>query len=325
MTLAMCCHVKFPANSRRDAVEMHRVSAIEVRTSVHDVCQSATITLPRNVPEFRRNALKSTLRRGDEVEIRMGYDGDLREVDFKGFITSVGADVPIHVECRDQLWKLLREPFSKAYSQAHVPTMVKDLVGASFDVQAMEATIGPVRIERARKADAFNALKDEFGLVTYLKGNTVFSGVLFDANARTVNYRMEENVKASDLKYRLADEVSLKVTAKSIKRDGSSIEVEVGDPDGEQRTLNYYGITSKEELKKLATADIEKFKYDGYEGGFKAFGVPFIQFGDKVRLKSNDYPERDGEYLAEAVTISFGSDGFQRDIKLAQQWTASNA
>ncbi len=322
MTLAMCCRILFPANERRSALELHRVSAIEVRTSVHDLCQAATITLPKNVPEFRRAALKDTLRRGDEVVISMGYDGDLREVDFRGFVTSVGADVPIIIECRDQLWKLLRQPFSKAYSQAHVPSVVRDLVGDSFQVEAMDATIGPLRIERARKADALGALKDEFGLVTYLKGDTVFCGVLFDAKARTVSYRMEQNVKSSDLKYRTADEVSLKVTAKSIKRDGSSIEVEVGDPDGEQRTLNYYGISSTEELKKLATADIDKFKYDGYEGGFKAFGIPFVQFGDKVRITSSDHPERDGEYLAEAVTVTFGSDGLQRDIKLAQQWTA---
>lgn len=322
MTLAMCCHIVFDANKRRGAVELHRVAAIEIKTSVHDVCQQATITLPLNVPEFVRTPLKDLIRRGDKVKITMGYDGNLDAVDFMGFATRVGADVPIVIECRDGLWKLLQEPFNKAYKQCHVPTLVKDLVGDAFKVQAMDATVGPVRIEKAKKADAFKALKDEFGLVTYLKGDTVYCGVLFDAQASTSTYRMEQNVKVSDLKYRLADEVSLKVTAKSLKRDGSSIEVEVGDPEGEARTLNYYGITSVEELKKLATADLEKFKYDGYEGGFKAFGIPFTRYGDKVQLLSSDHPERDGYYLAEEVTVTFGPEGFQRNIKLAQQWTA---
>lgn len=322
MTLAMCCHIVFPANERRAAVELRRVAGIEVQTSVHDACQQATITLPLNVPEFVRTPLKQLIQRGDEVQITMGYDGNLDEVDFRGFATRVGADVPIVIECRDGLWKLLQDPFNKAYKQCHVPTLVRDLVGDAFKVQAMDATIGPVRIEKAKKADAIKALKDEFGLVTYLKGDTVYCGVLFAADAGSSTYRLEQNVKSSDLKYRLADEVSLKVTAKSLKRDGSSIEVEVGDPDGEARTLNYYGISDANELKKLATADLEKFKYDGYEGSFRGFGIPFTQFGDKVELLSSDHPERDGHYLAEAVTVSFGPDGFQRDIKLAQQWTA---
>lgn len=316
----MCAYIWFPRNARRKDIIIRKVASVEVKTDVHDVCQSATITLPYNVPEFQREALKDTLRRGDEVRISLGYDGDLREVDFRGWVTSVGAAVPIVVECRDSLWKLLQEPFNKAYKNAHVPTVVRDLVGGDYRVQALDATVGPLRVEKARKADAFKALKDEFGLVTYLKGDTVYCGVLFDAQARTVNYRLEQNVKSNELKYRLADEVSLKVTAKSLKRDGTKLEVEVGDPDGEPRTLNYYGISDVAELKKLAEADIQKFKYDGYEGSFKAFGIPFCQYGDKVKLTSSDHPERDGEYLAEAATVTFGPEGFQREIKLAQQW-----
>lgn len=322
MTLAMCCHIVFPANARRGSIELRKVTSVEISTSVQDVCQAATITLPRNIPQLANDELKRLIRRGDEVSISLGYDGDLREVDFKGFTTSVGADVPVVIECRDGLWKLLQEPFHKAYKNASVPEVIRDLVGSAYKVQALDATLGPIRVVNGKKADLIKALKDEFGLVTYLKGDTVFCGLLFDANARTVTYAMERNIKASELKYRTADEVTLKVTAKSILRDGSSIEAVVGDPDGEPRTLNYYGITNKADLQKLAEADMLKFKYDGYEGGFTGFGVPVCQFGDKVQLTSSDRPERDGLYLAEAVTISFGPDGFERDIKLAQQWTA---
>lgn len=322
MTLAMCCHIVFAANDRRGAIELRQVSSVEVSSSVQDVCQSATITLPRNIPAFLNTELKKLIRRGDEVSISLGYDGDLRVVEFTGLATRVGADVPVVIECKDRLWKLLQEPFHKAYKDAHIPEVIQDLVGTKFQHQAMDARVGPIRVVKGKKGDVFKALKDEFGLVTYLKGDTVFCGVLFDAQARTATYALERNVKSSDLVYRTADEVSLKVTATSIKRDGSKIEAVVGDADGEARTLNYYGITSKEELKKLATVDMEKFKYDGYEGGLKGFGIPVCQHGDKVQLVSYDHPERDGTYLAESVTVSFGPDGFERDIKLAQQWTA---
>ncbi|MBS1940886.1 MAG: hypothetical protein JST38_08420 [Bacteroidetes bacterium] len=323
MTLAMCCHVEFPENDRRPAMELRQVAGVEVRSTVHNVCQEATVKLPRNIEQFRRTPVKELLRRGDAVVIRLGYGGDLRE-EFRGFLTSVGADVPIVLECRDGLWKLLQQSFSASYKAAHVPTMVKELVGGAFQVVAMDATVGPVRFAKVRKSEAFKALTDSFGLVSYLKGDTVYCGVLFDTNAEAAVYDLEKNVRSSDLKYRLADEVSLKVTAKSLKRDGSDITVEVGDPDGEARTLNYYGINSKAELEKLAKADLEKFKYDGFEGGFKGFGIPWCRFGDKVDLRSSERPERNGLYLAEAVNVTFGPEGFVREVKLAQQWAATS-
>lgn len=320
MTLAMCAYVVFPAYGGRGQVAMRHVSEVELRTSVHDVCQTGTITLPRNVSELQQQQLRTFIRRGDPVQVYLGYDGNL-ELEFDGFVERVGAETPVRIDLRDALWKVLQQPFTKSYKSTHVPTLVKDLVGDGFQVQAMDATIGPMRFEKATVAAAFKTLKDEFGLVTYLKNGTVFVGELYDANAGTATYVEDRNFKSSDLKYRVADDVKLKVTAKSTLRNGDHIEVEVGDKEGEQRTLTYYGIASKEELKKIAEQDMQRFKYDGYEGSFKAFGIPVCRYGDKVELRSPRYPERDGTYLAEGSTISFGPGGFERNIKLAQRWT----
>lgn len=321
MTVAMCAHIIFDDTDRRGAVSFRKVSEVEIKSSVHDVCQSATVKLPLHIPEFETTALKDLVRRGDPVRILLGYDGDLVE-EFSGFVTRVGADVPAVIECRDAIWKVLQQPFNKGYSQTSVPVLLRDLVGDSFKLQALDATIGPTRWVKTTVAKVLKVLADDYGLLTYLKGDTVFCGVLYDAEARTVTYDETRNVKSSDLKYRIADEVKLKVTAESVKGNGEKISVEVGDPDGEQRTLSYYGIGSEAELKKLAEMDMQKFRYDGYEGGFKGFGIPFIQYGDKAHLASADHPERDGEYLAEAITVTFAPSGFQRDIKLAQRWSS---
>lgn len=320
MVLAMCAHIIFPATATRQQVELRKVHAVTIEQSIDSLCQRAELLLPRNIGPLQEKQLKTYVKRGDAVQVYLGYDGNL-ELEFEGFVERVGADVPVVITLRDGLWKLLQQPFNKSYSSTYIPTLVKDIVGDAFDIDAMDATVNAVRFEKVTKGEAFKALKDEFGLVTYLKGGKVFVGKLFDAEARTVKYDQERNVKSSGLSYRLADDVKLKVTAKSLLKDGSDVTVEVGDPDGQSRTLNYYGITSTTELKKLAEADMLKFKYDGYEGDFEAFGIPFCQYGDKVELTSKLYPERDGTYLAEGVTIEFGPDGFSRTIKLAQQWT----
>lgn len=321
MVLAMCAYILFPATPTRGQVAIRKVSAVDIETSVRNVCQSATITLPRNISALQQQQLKTLIRRGDPVQVHLGYNGDLDVMEFEGYVVRTGADVPVKIELKDALWPVLQRSFNKAYKNAYVPDVIKDLVGDGFQVQAMEATIGPLRCEQCTVADVLKKLADDFGLVTYLKNGTVFCGKLLDADARTATYDQAKNIKSSDLKYRVADEVKLKVTAKSVKATGEKLEVEVGDPDGEQRTLTYYGITSAAELKKLATADIEKYKYDGYEGGFKGFGIPVCQHGDRVRLTDSQYPERAGSYLAESVAVSFGPGGFERDIKLAQAWT----
>lgn len=321
MVLAMCAYILFPATPTRGQVAIRKVSAVDIETSVRNVCQSATITLPRNISALQQQQLKTLIRRGDPVQVHLGYNGDLDVMEFEGYVVRTGADVPVKIELKDALWPVLQRSFNKAYRNAYVPDVIKDLVGDGFEVQAMEATIGPLRCEQCTVADVLKKLADDFGLVTYLKNGTVFCGKLLDADARTATYDQAKNIKSSDLKYRVADEVKLKVTAKSVKATGEKLEVEVGDPDGEQRTLTYYGITSAAELKKLATADMEKYKYDGYEGGFKGFGIPVCQHGDKVQLSDAQYPERAGSYLAESVAVSFGPGGFERDIKLAQEWT----
>lgn len=324
-TLALCSHILFPAAHGRPQVEIRNPHSVVIEQSVTDLCQRATLTLPRNVSALQQEQLRTCIRRGDAVTVRLGYNGELN-TEFEGFVERVGSDIPVVIDLRDGLWKLLQEPFNRSYRDVHVPTLVRDLVGSAFEVQAMEATIGPMRFLKTTKGEALKALKDNFGLVTYFKGRTVFCGVLFAADAGEASYDIERNVKGSNLKYRVADDLKLKVTAKGYPRGGGQpTEVHVGDEDGEQRTLSYYGITSEEELKKLAKVDMEKFKYDGYEGTLTGFGVPVCQFGDRVLIKSTLSPERSGAYVAESVKTTMSTEGFSREIKPAQQWTQSNA
>lgn len=318
-TLALCAHVIFPATTGRGRLELRKVHAVEVATSVHDVCQRATITLPRNVSQLDQAALRTYIRRADPVEVWLGYNGDL-QLEFDGYVERVGGDVPMVIELRDGLWKWLQEPFTRSYKSCHVPTLIQDMNVGTWRTQVIDANVGPVRFERTTKSGVLKALKDEFGLITYFKGGTLFVGELFDAKADTATYDVERNVRSSNLVFKVAADTRIQLKARSIKPNGDDIEVTVGDPDGEHRTLTYYGIESETELQRIAEADLKRFRYDGWEGSFTGFGVPMCRFGDKVRIRSSQYPERDSDTVAEAVTVRFGPTGFEREVKPAQEW-----
>jgi hypothetical protein len=104
----------------------------------------------------------------------------------------------------------------------------------------------------------------------------------------------------------------LKAKAISWQADNTKIEVEVGDPDGEQRTLHFYGL-NKEQLEIRAKAELEKYKYTGYYGNFTTFGEPAIEKGDVVSFIGNKY-HPDGKYLCKELKIKFGTAGYRQAI-----------
>ena len=59
---------------------------------------------------------------------------------------------------------------------------------------------------------------------------------------------------------------------------------------------------------------------DHLQGSFTAFGLPFVQTGDFVKLYDDKNKERDNKtFLAKAVRYTFGMDGYRQIIELGIQ------
>jgi phage protein D len=110
----------------------------------------------------------------------------------------------------------------------------------------------------------------------------------------------------------------VQLEAISIGKDNKKTKVTVGDEKGEKHTIHFYNKTEKE-LKALATAKLDLFKYDGYKGTFKAFGQPSVVHGMEVNLEDDNYPERAGSYFVDGVTTTYGSGGFRRNVELGKK------
>lgn len=318
MHYAMSAHIIFIANSRRGNVEIRRIHSAKINKSFNSIMATGEIVLPRKISQFKQTTVKQLIRRGDQLEVWLGYNGNL-QLELRGYVTSVSSDAPVKISIADQMWWVCQLPVHKSYQNASIPDVVRELIPGYLEVDAIDATVGPVIFKKTTVGKALNLLKDEFGLRTYMKGDTVVCGKLNTATGNTQHFIIERNVKPdAELKYRNADDVKVKLTATSVKSNGDKMSVEVGDPDGETRELSYYNIGSESELKKLAEADLQKYKFDGYEGSFKAYGIPYLEPGDKCNLSSRQYPERDGEFAVEATSVTFDdSPMYERKITLA--------
>ena len=75
---------------------------------------------------------------------------------------------------------------------------------------------------------------------------------------------------------------------------------------------------SVSEARKIAENEHTIWCYDGYEGSFTGWLVPFVEPGDAVRLRDKDYPTKEGVYYVTGTEISFSKEGGKRTISLGR-------
>ncbi len=132
------------------------------------------------------------------------------------------------------------------------------------------------RSENKQQGRALNAT---YGFYSWFRNGTLYAGLAYWPELQqspAPKFEFNHDIIEHDLTYQDEQSVRVKVRAVSINRDNTKTEVELGDPEGEQRTLTYYNVTKKE-LTEFATRDLEKFRYTGYRGSFLRRNK--IQFG----------------------------------------------
>lgn len=316
--LRLCCHIDI------GDFAFGYVSELEVDSSWQNLTDTCTIKLPRKL-QFEGKSIKDLLRVGDPVSVKLGYDEQLNDV-FSGYVARIEPNIPLTIHCEDAMWLLKRNSVTVSLKDA---TLVQVLAAVLPDgvvtgeVAALK--IGNFRASKVSAAKVLDFLKEEYGIQAYMQGGKLNCGFAYGfetAPQAPKRFGLQENVSQSNLQYRLADDIRLKVKAVSLKPDNTKIEVELGDEDGEQRTLHYYNLPETE-LRKIAEADMQRLKYDGYKGSFTAFGAPMVSHGDVVELVDADFPERAGRYYTDRVRTTFGQGGYRQEIELGKKASAA--
>jgi hypothetical protein len=314
MYLVMVCEILFPKNDRRGKILFRNVNAVSIDSSWKNLTDKADITLPRKF-KWADQELKDLIRKGDKVIIKLGYDDTLVE-EFSGYVVDIEAGIPVKIYCEDNMYQLKKTPTNKSYANVKLAQLLKDIVPAWVKLDVIDVDLGAFRIEKSTVAKVLEKLKESYGLFSYFRGDTLYCGKVYqDIETVERKYHFQRNIVSHDLKYRTKEDLRIKVTATSYLSTGKKIEVTLGDDDGEERTLSYYGIESQESLKKLAQQDMDKLKIDGYKGNFVTFGFPPVKHGYIANLVDDEYPERTGKNYIDSVKSDFSSSGFRRTIE----------
>jgi hypothetical protein len=297
----------------------NKVINCKIEKSSRLLSNTAVIELPLSAifENTRKLTIANEIKRGDQVEIKLGYDGDL-VTEFKGYVENITDKEKTVIHCEDEMFQLRKPVVNKMFKKAKLKEVVEYIVGGlELNSDIPEIEFDSFLLKNVTGLQALQKIKDNYGLLVYIDNDSkLYAGLSYTYEAGGVIYDLQKNVVSNDLTYKTADEIKYKIKAISLLKNNKKIEAETGDSEGELRTLYFRNITDKEKIEELAKQEIEKYKYTGYRGSLTGFGLPYATFGMTATIRDSNYPAREGNYYVEGLEIEFGQNGFRRKIEL---------
>jgi hypothetical protein len=351
--LILDCLIKI-GDKRFDSVhEVEVVTSGKVLEDTATLKIPSICRLERNGRFISNDVTASVFAVGDEVSISLGYNGTLKE-EFRGYLKRITSDSNItELVCEDSTYALKRgKRLNKSWESVSLEQMLGYVLaetGVKIQSKVPVINFSHFYLRDVTPAQVLQELIDKYGLTVYFSGfKQLYVGLGYDlSGVNKVKYDIGRNVISDNLELMDADDTQLRVKAVGWKPNGEKIEAEIGDgadpdkgmpklkktkntpkppqktvftadkSDGvEVRTLHFYNVHDREQLKEMARSELRKRKFTGYKGGLTTFLIPDAKVGDTAILVDSIYQRGDGEYIVDKVTTSFGVSGGRRKVDL---------
>lgn len=291
------------------------VNECEITLDSNSLTDTCTLKLPKKVKWRDENTIP--LRRGDTVSVWLGYDDKL-QLAFKGYIRNINCDVPVVIECEDEMYRLKYKQCKKlSYKSVTIEKLLKDQdIGVPIKVFG-EQNIGQYRVTSDTIASLLGSLSRN-GIRSFFKLNDagdpeLYCGVIFPpAGGVKQSFKKHVSIITDSLEQQRAEDIRLFVKAISLMPDNKKITAEVGDADGEKRTIHTYN-KSKVELEAWAKQEVKRLKVDGLSGSFTTFGFRLVNKMDNIMVEIDD---NKGAYQVTKNVITFGVGGLRQNITI---------
>lgn len=305
----------------------NQVNEIEITKSVEELSDTAVIKLPTRFKVRQNGEQKFTedaIKVGDKVTITLGYEGKYSGVEFTGFVKKISPKIPLEIHCEDALWVLRRKNITRSWEKTTMKEILTEVVKGT-PVQLADnipsVNLDKWIIKNANGAQVLESLKKDLLMTAFINDEgKLYCGLQQLTNVgQTVVYDLNYNLVENNLEFKSKEERKIKIKYTYIDKENKRKSIEVGDPDGEQRTYHTSVISDTKKLEEMANAEIEKLKYDGFEGDVTSFLIPYATRGMKAKLLDNEHPNREGNYFIKKVVTTFGTGGARRKITIGNK------
>lgn len=312
-TYAIYGEVIFPAHRGRSNILVRRFSSLKIVKSWKMLTDTAIIIIARKNNAFHSNEVRKLLKSGDPVIIKMGYDGKLF-TEFEGYIENIGTGSPIVITCEDEMYKLKRKTASISKQRCTLKELIEE-IAKDYKIDCEDTQLGNVRYSNMAVTEILKDLQEKAGLYSFFREGTLVVGKT-TLDSKPVKLVIEKQADES-LKEKEIKEVWVKV--ESFQQHGKSLIFEIGDKGGTTLHIKQPNLT-KIEIEKIGKELYEKSQQEGLTGDITLFGVPRLEHGMSVELRSNLYSERNGSFYIDGIEKSIAKDeGYRQKLELGQK------
>lgn len=307
------------------------VNEVVVKKSIHSISQTCTIKLPLSgvikttegisVPV----AVAELIKRGDKIQVELWYKNLPKIIAFNGFVSKIDRSQPLIIECENNAFILKMKSIKTSFYKINVIELIeKILAGTDIELdpivktQNLKLLIEQMQVQDKSIAWVLQEIKDKFLISSYFTSSgKLYAGLLYGRRGDSIKYHLQKNVLSPEsLKWQEKEDIKTLIRVVCYKKDGTKQEAEYGDRDGEVRTISVYDVEDKEQLKKIAQAENEKYRFSGFKGEIETLLYPNVSPGDLAEIKDELYPERSGTYFISSVTTTFGMGGGRQKVEL---------
>jgi len=318
-------NVKITIDSK---IVIYNCKSIQIEQSVQVLTFTARIELPRefyqavnsvgkNVNFARKNILEH-IKIGSTVKIELGYNQDL-QTEFQGYITKIDADIPLILECEDEMYKLKNaQKITKHVQSGSLSEILQAIIPSKYTINlGEEYSFGLWVIDNARPYEVLEELQEKVGIRAYFENkNTLHVGMTVDFKPQISHkYNFNNNVRAtSELKFQQSQEKKLEVTINSKQSNGGMRAFSMGEAGGDTKTLSIPNL-SQEQMRLWAEKIYESRQRAGFLGTLSGWCYPRTKAGESLEIVRPYYQDKhqDGRYFIESVQIIVSeTDGIVR-------------
>lgn len=298
------------------------LDGVKVHRSVDLLADTAEIVLPAMV-QGKALEVEKSLKRGDAVTIRLGYDDELKE-EFCGYLQEISVDGGnITLRCEDELFLFRRPLADRELKGITLERLLKEVVsgvGLSTEVKCSYVfRYDKFVISKATGYDVLRKVQEETKANIYVKAGVLHVHPAYEEVFGRVSYDFARNIEQDGLTYKRMDERKFEVEVEGLDKAGQSVKVMVGVKGGDRRSVKIYGVTDPAVLRQRGEEELKYLSYDGYEGELTGWLVPYCDAGYAAVIHDEEYPQKEGTYYVTAVTTEFGQNGGSRKVQVGRR------
>ena len=328
MYYVLSCEVQVTPRSGRP-FKFYHVNSVEIVSTIDALDTTCVVRIPatskwKSVDGEVSNVENVTkFNVGDKIEVWLGMTENRRKKEFEGYIKSVDNAQVMTLECIGYEYELTNSLKTRTFAKTNLKELMQYIIADTSitlhgDVPTVEMTNYVIPADMTAR-EALQQIKERYGLTIYLSGSELYAGLDFVPRKGSAKYSLGVNtIGTNELKHSTQDR-KIKIKAVLVRKDNTKIETEVGDPQGEQRTLFFYDANGLADLRKMAEAQLGKMNYAGYRGKLTTFLLPYACPAMVAEIKDIHQPSRNGKYEIRTVTTRFTTSGGRRVIELGKQ------